>query len=166
MSEFSFNNNSESMSNAESENLKTKITFVVPLNSSSRYHFLCKECIENENCYKTPLIKFHGNSVLMTCQHKKRKHSDLDDEFNDYKTILNNMPLNKLNFIKEYFFVIDDYSDKMKCKEKYENKENSIMNHLSIIAKTLNVVKIFVEYALMHIKITLIWLILPLKIQQ
>ena len=61
----------------------------------------------------------------MTCQHKKIKQSDLDDEFNDYKTILNSMPLNKLNFIKEYFFEIDDFSEKMKCKEKYQNKEKT-----------------------------------------
>lgn len=114
---------SETMSYSDSMNIKNKITFVVPLKSNSRYHFLCKECIDKENCYKTPLIKFQGNSVLMSCQHKRVKLLDLDDEYYDYKTFLNNIPLNKLDFIKEYLFEIDGYSDRMKCKEKYENKE-------------------------------------------
>ena len=116
-------NNSESLNKTNSVNLNNKITFVVPLKSNSRYHFLCKECKDKENCYKTPLIKFRDKSVLMSCQHKKQKQSNLDDEYYDYKTILNNMPLNKLDFIKEYLFEIDDYSDIMKCKEKYENEE-------------------------------------------
>ena len=123
MYDYSISNYSESLSKTNSVNLKNKITFVVPLKSNSRYHFLCKECKEKENCYKTPLIKFHGKSVLMSCQHKRQKQLDLDDEYYDYKTILNNIPLNKLDFIKEYLFEIDDYSDIMKCKEKYENEE-------------------------------------------
>ena len=119
-------NDSESMSVIDNGNLKKKFTFVVPLKSTSRYHFLCKECIESENCYNTPLIKFHDNSILMTCQHKNKKKEkiNLDDEYYDNITLLNDKPLNELDFIKEFLFDKEDFSDKVKCKENYKNQEN------------------------------------------
>ena len=43
MYDYSISNYSESLSKTNSVNLKNKITFVVPLKSNSRYHFLCKE---------------------------------------------------------------------------------------------------------------------------